>query len=328
MILIPDVVVPATLSCLLSIQPFIPVLAQAVYPAAAAAAAAAPESNPAQSPTPAPAAVSDESDPNRVKPCIMVDDSNPSVAPHNRAADLLVNGSFEKPELSQGAWAISASIDGWRTVNGPGIEVQNRAAGAPLDGQQLAELDSHASSTIAQDVRTVPGQRYLLRVAVSPRPGTNADDNIVGIRWGGNVVDTISAGASPSNTMWQRRHYVVEARERTTTLELFDAGVSNSVGSYVDTVSLMAVCRSDAAVPGGSASPAAASAAVPYQCKKFRGKRCYWKENSSGHYCWVPADHAGNKTECSQLDTCDGGSGAGDACYKYADCSDCERYPW
>src|SRR5438093_896075 len=79
--------------------------------------------------------------------------------------------------LVNGSWAVFAHLPGWTTSSGPGIEVQNNVAGGAFEGAQFVELDSHAASSMFQDVRTTPGSDYELRVAYSPRPGTGPDDN-------------------------------------------------------------------------------------------------------------------------------------------------------
>jgi hypothetical protein len=64
-------------------------------------------------------------------------------------------------------------------------------------------------------------------------------------------------------------------------------------------------------------------------CASFEGTGCYWMENTSGNYCWVPADWAPSIEDCFAMDSCDGGLGqSGGGCYKWADGSDGERAPW
>ncbi|WP_437516006.1 hypothetical protein [Sorangium sp. So ce1099] len=64
-------------------------------------------------------------------------------------------------------------------------------------------------------------------------------------------------------------------------------------------------------------------------CASFEGAGCYWMENTSGDYCWVPADWAPTVEDCFAMDSCDGGLGAsGGGCYKWADGSGEDRYPW
>src|SRR5215217_4814219 len=53
--------------------------------------------------------------------------------PAAAATELVVNGSFEEPALG-GGFSTFGAIPGWTTTFGPGIEIQNHAAGDPLDG--------------------------------------------------------------------------------------------------------------------------------------------------------------------------------------------------
>ena len=65
------------------------------------------------------------------------------------------------------------------------------------------------------------------------------------------------------------------------------------------------------------------------ECKVINGTMCYWMENYTGNYCWVRSPSKVDKQGCFGLDSCDGGLGqSGGGCYKWADCSDCERDPW
>lgn len=55
--------------------------------------------------------------------------------------------------------------------------------------------------------------------------------------------------------------------------------------------------------------------------------RCWWMENYSGQYQWIPADpvwgKALSKAECFALDSCNGGGGrSGGGCYQWADTPD------
>lgn len=64
-------------------------------------------------------------------------------------------------------------------------------------------------------------------------------------------------------------------------------------------------------------------------CPSYRGTGCYWMENTTGHYCWVPATWAKSFESCRALDSCDGGEGqSGGGCYKWARCSHCTRAKW
>jgi hypothetical protein len=156
-----------------------------------------------------------------------------------RRRDLIVNGSFEAPAIGDGSWSTVRDLPGWRTVGGPGIELQRHVAGAPWDGDQHVELDSDGPSAMVQDLATEPGARYRLRYRVAARPGTHPDDNRLEVRWDGVVVDVATARPAGNDTRWERREVIVEAGSARSTLELRDTSPANGTGIYVDEVTLV-----------------------------------------------------------------------------------------
>ena len=79
------------------------------------------------------------------------------------------------------------------------------------------------------------------------------------------------------------------------------------------------------------AEPAGPPAEAPGEraCAVYTGTGCYWMENTSGRYCWVPADRADSFAGCYAMDSCDGGKGhSNGGCYKWAQSSEAERVPW
>lgn len=158
----------------------------------------------------------------------------PAAASH----EIVVNGSFEDPPIASGSFQILGSIPGWVTTFGPGIEVQNRVAGAPLAENQHVELDSRSSSGMVQTLSTVAGASYQLSFWVSPRPGRLANDNVLQVEWDGAVLDTIYAGDGGPQTAWGQYIFTVVATSTATTLAFADVGTSNSFGAYLDAVSV------------------------------------------------------------------------------------------
>ena len=122
----------------------------------------------------------------------------------------------------------------------------------PAEGQQYIELDSDidgpggplhgeaASSAVYQDLPTVVGLVYELTFAFSPRPGVA--DNALDISWGGAPVDVLTAnGSGRSNTVWQYHTYQLTATSDSTRLEFGDASASDSLGTFLDDVSVVVV---------------------------------------------------------------------------------------
>ncbi len=169
----------------------------------------------------------------------------------NCLGNLIINGGFEQSEVD-GTWAIFDAIPGWTLEAGPSIEIQRGVGGwTAFEGEQWLELDSDenggawfegelGSSTIAQDVGTVAGERYRLGFAFSARPGV-ADNRLL-IEFDGEVVfDATASGLGLNDTAWEYFELVVTARSDLTSLRLSDLSASDTLGTLVDAVTLTAL---------------------------------------------------------------------------------------
>ena len=156
-------------------------------------------------------------------------------------ANLLVNGSFESPAIAPGTFSLFSSIPGWSIASGPFIEIQNHVAGSPHEGNQYLELDSTANTSVYQDVPTVTGASYLLTLWYSPRPGIAAASNGVNL-----IVDgtsntlLIGEGIGHSDTVWTQYSFSLIGNG-STRIEFAGVGISDSLGGYIDAVSLTSV---------------------------------------------------------------------------------------
>ena len=172
------------------------------------------------------------------------------------ADNLVINGSFENPVVSASqGWNIFTAIEGWQLSSGQQIEIQRGVNGwLPAAGNQWIELDSDfdgpggalngeaASSSIFQDFDTVPGNDYELTFAFSARPGVA--DNQLQISWDGQPIDLLQAnGVSLKNTDWQYHTYLLSAGSTSTRLEFADMSKPDSLGTFLDDVSLVNVSR-------------------------------------------------------------------------------------
>jgi hypothetical protein len=152
-------------------------------------------------------------------------------------ADMIINGSFENPALDH-AWDVYQSIAGWTTIgDGPGIEVQDNVAGASYLGSQHVELDSHSNSAMEQLVNTLSGVQYTLSFAYSPRPDIGSESNSIQVYWDNGLQDTLS-GYTPGSTSWSLHSYTLIGIGGKTSLKFAASGTSDSLGGYIDAVSL------------------------------------------------------------------------------------------
>jgi hypothetical protein len=167
--------------------------------------------------------------------------------PAAAAPNLIVNGSFEQPNLPTPGFGIFPSIPGWSHqaragTTSSGIEVQDHVAGLPAAGagDQFVELDSDGPSRVFQDVATSAGSTYRLSFLYSPRPGTPAADNIFQVS-AGPASAVLGPLASAGQTQWKTATLDFVATATSSRVEYLDLGPeqpSGGVGAYIDLVSV------------------------------------------------------------------------------------------
>lgn len=151
--------------------------------------------------------------------------------------NLIINGGFEFPQLKNASWKSLKSVKGWVEKTKQPLEIQNNVAGKAIEGNQLIELDAQKSTSISQKVPTNKKQVYILSFCFSARPNTSKKDNILEIFWDGEKIDVLQKKGN-KKCNWSTYQYEVIGTKKNTTLEFRDAGTSNSVGSYLDNVTL------------------------------------------------------------------------------------------
>lgn len=169
--------------------------------------------------------------------------------------ELIANGSFESPVVTDhgNTWQLYANATpglvwnvGYVSGNAnPLLEIQRGYSGwTAAQGAQWAELDSNEPSMIYQDITTVPGKTYTFSFDYAARPdASSASDNMMNVMWGGTVVGATSSNlvsAGPNNA-WIHNVYTVVATSTMTRVGFSDTGTNNSLGNFVDNVSLMCV---------------------------------------------------------------------------------------
>lgn len=161
-----------------------------------------------------------------------------SALPGLANANLLTNGSFEDTVQANGTWNVYTTIAGWTTETGPGIEIRNNVEGVAFDGNNFVELDSHANSSMFQEVATTSGVAYTLSFAYAPRINQSAETNIVEAYWNGSLI-TSQTGFSATNNDWQTFSFTVTGTGLDK-LTFKAAGINDSYGGSLDNVTLTA----------------------------------------------------------------------------------------
>lgn len=150
------------------------------------------------------------------------------------------------------SWDVYTSLPGWRTGSGAGIEVQSNGTLGSIDahsGQHYIELDSHprgnSNSSMEQDVTLGVGS-YELSFWYSPRNSQTDSNGIDYSISDGLLAGSISGpGTIPQVTSvgdWSlvtARFMVDVAGDYT--LSFAATGRQNTLGGFVDTVSIAAV---------------------------------------------------------------------------------------
>lgn len=166
--------------------------------------------------------------------------------------NLIKNGSFEAPIVTDngGDWQLFANLTSgleWiaklvGTETDAPLEIQAGYSGwVAQNGDQYAELDSTAPTTISQDVVTTPGQAYKLTYWRATRPGTLPENNAVWVTQNGEQIDSNVFGVTSSNPDWYMSPEVTFiATSSLTNLAFKDIGSSaDSLGTFIDSVCLV-----------------------------------------------------------------------------------------
>ena len=92
---------------------------------------------------------------------------------------------------------------------------------------------------------TVPGQQYTLSYYFSPRPSTGANENEMSVQVDGTEVQHVGPVAGGSGTSWTLYTNVFTASTNSTKIEFISLGLNNSLGVFVDNVSVIGKGRVD-----------------------------------------------------------------------------------
>ncbi|WP_208976572.1 hypothetical protein, partial [Pseudovibrio exalbescens] len=149
--------------------------------------------------------------------------------------NLIVNGSFEAPDLPKGDWGSypgGTGVPGW---SGTRVEVQDRYQGrVASDGDQYAEIDSErAVDTLYQDVPAETGETYLLSVDIAARRGGT---ETIEVYWNNQKIATLDAQGPD----WVTHTFKVTGEAGLDRLEFRElASENDTYGGFIDNVQLV-----------------------------------------------------------------------------------------
>jgi len=163
-------------------------------------------------------------------------------------ANLIVNGSFEDPDIPDNSWAVFSSVTGWTiqclagcagpdsdgVVHASELEVWDPTVVGGVeayDGDQCVELDSYDPTKISQVVATTSGVNYQLSYAWRPRPGANCQMDVL-------VDDVVVATHSGTSGDWQIETYVFTASGANSTIAFAELGPDDQLGMLLDGITL------------------------------------------------------------------------------------------
>jgi hypothetical protein len=184
-------------------------------------------------------------------------------AAKSSADDLIVNGSFENPDVG-GSWNpfSNGEVPGWNAIDAanpttsPVIEIDNsgESVGGPAyDGVQSLEVNAYNPEDVYQTITGLTvGQTYVLSWAYGDRPGSGDEElqvyftpttDLTGATAVATDYDNLN-GSNP-NLLWFPNVVVVTAASTTEVLSfngVYCSGVTDhggaSYGNEIDAVSL------------------------------------------------------------------------------------------
>jgi hypothetical protein len=151
------------------------------------------------------------------------------------ATNLALDGGFEAVNVPDGDYVIVDQVGEWLSDTS-GIEVRHNNAGSAYEGNNFVELDTYQNSSLFQEIRTRPGQDYLVSFAFRDRDGVDSASQGLEVLWAGYVIGTVGNAAD-----WQVQTFTVHALTRYSELEFRAIGTSDSYGTSLDAVSVTAV---------------------------------------------------------------------------------------
>lgn len=176
-------------------------------------------------------------------------------------AGVIFTDDFETPVNSRD-WQVYQQISGgdWTVTQGTGIEIQTSGVVVQAhSGDQYIELDSDirrggagnpalSNSAMTRTLSGLESGNYLLEYFYQPRTGSQ-NDNTIGVYFDGdelfsNLIDT-AEGYGANGWIKRSISFFLGDEDATRRLSFRAEGTQNTLGGFIDTVSLQYLGRSD-----------------------------------------------------------------------------------
>jgi hypothetical protein len=168
-------------------------------------------------------------------------------------ANLVVNGSFEAPDIPDNTWSPEdpGNVPGW-LADPDTIEIWDGLNGvASAEGEQHAELNSHNGHgpfNLWQSIATTAGQQYTFSFAYSAR-NVNGNEQFSASLFDGNITtiggftsatSIYNSGTVNNNSgTWTYLTVGFTALTNSTTLAFKSINPNGTVGNFIDDVSVV-----------------------------------------------------------------------------------------
>ena len=167
--------------------------------------------------------------------------------------ELIINGSFEEGHnLGNNQWDLFSSLPGWYSNTlrrNAAMEIQNgNSIGglAASEGSAKLELDAHnkdgykkSDAIVVQDIVTKSNESYILSFDYSARVAGNKKTNKAKVYWNGKKIAKLN-----NNTVgWKSYTILVKSISDIQRLEFVGIHDKDTVGGFIDNVSLKRVCE-------------------------------------------------------------------------------------
>jgi hypothetical protein len=135
------------------------------------------------------------------------------------------------------SFIVLPAVEGWTTIAGPGIELQDNVAGAPPSGllnDNFVELDSFGNTVMGRTI--IDAGSYHLSFQYSPRPFVAEASNIIIVAVDGAPLITL-AQPGGAQTNWQTFSFDFNANAGAL-LTFAASGTNDGLGGYLDNIRL------------------------------------------------------------------------------------------